>query len=52
MTENKSIIGPHVSISRGILEAIKYSENIEGNATQIFLGSNRSTSLKMKTKIK
>lgn len=52
MTDKKSIIGPHVSISRGILEAIKYSENIEGNATQIFLGSNRSTSLKMKTKIK
>lgn len=51
MSKRKSIIGPHASISKGILEAIKYSEFIGGNSTQIFLGSNQSTSLKMKTKI-
>lgn len=47
----KSLIGPHSSISKGILEAVKYSQYIGGNTTQIFLGSNQSTSLKTKTKI-
>ena len=46
-----TIIGPHASISKGILNAIKYAESIQGNTLQIFLGSNQSTSLKMKTKI-
>ena len=47
----KSLIGPHASISKGILNAIKYAEDIGGNTLQIFLGSNQSTSLKMKTKV-
>jgi len=47
----KSLIGPHASISKGILNAIKYAEYIDGNTLQIFLGSNQSTSLKMKTKV-
>mgnify|MGYP001603915793 CR=1 FL=1 len=47
----KSLIGPHASISKGILNAIKYAEDIGGNSLQIFLGSNQSTSLKMKTKV-
>ena len=46
-----TIIGPHASIGKGILNAIKYAESIQGNTLQIFLGSNQSTSLKMKTKI-
>ena len=45
------LIGPHASISKGILNAIKYAEYIGGNTLQIFLGSNQTTSLKMKTKI-
>jgi apurinic endonuclease APN1 len=51
MDSNKCLIGPHSSISKGILEAVKYSHHIGGNTTQIFLGSNQSTSLKSKTKI-
>ena len=47
----KTIIGGHASISKGILNAIKYTQSIGGNTLQIFLGSNQSTSLKMKTKI-
>ena len=47
----RSLIGPHASISKGILNAIKYAEDIDGNTLQIFLGSNQSTSLKMKTKV-
>ena len=45
------LIGPHASISKGILNAIKYAEYIGGNTLQIFLGSNQTSSLKMKTKI-
>ena len=44
-------IGCHASISKGILNAIKYVEDIDGNALQIFLGSNQSTSLNRKTKV-
>lgn len=40
-----------LSISKGILNAIKYAEAIDGNTLQIFLGSNQTLSLKMKTKI-
>ena len=47
----KALIGAHASISKGILNSIKYIESIGGNCLQIFLGSNQSTSLKMKTKI-
>ena len=51
MSNNRCLIGPHASISKGILNAIKYAEYIDGNTLQIFLGSNQTTSLKMKTKI-
>ena len=49
--KKRCLIGPHVSISKGILNAIKYAEYIGGNTLQIFLGSNQTSSLKMKTKI-
>ena len=48
---NRCYIGCHASISKGILNAIKYVEDIDGNCLQIFLGSNQSTSLNRKTKI-
>lgn len=51
MPTTRCLIGPHASISKGILNAIKYSEAIDGNTLQIFLGSNQTLSLKMKTKI-
>jgi deoxyribonuclease-4 len=44
------LIGCHASISPSVLDGIKYVESIGGNAVQIFLGSNRSASMKMKTK--
>lgn len=44
-------LGGHCSIANGLLNSIKYIESIGGNALQIFLGSNRSGNLKMKTKI-
>ena len=43
-------IGCHASIANGILEGIKYVESIGGNALQIFMGSNRSASMKTKHK--
>ena len=43
-------IGCHISITPSILDGIKYGENIGANAFQIFMGSNRSASLKTKTK--
>ena len=46
-----TIIGCHISISPSILDGIKYLETINGNAAQIFLGSNRSASMKTKTKL-
>lgn len=45
------ILGCHASISPSILDGIKYLESIGGNAVQIFLGSNRSASMKTKTKL-
>lgn len=44
------IIGCHASITPSVLDGIKYAESIGGNAVQIFLGSNRSASMKTKTK--
>ena len=44
------LLGCHASIANGIIEGIKYVESIGGNAVQIFLGSNRSASLKTKHK--
>jgi deoxyribonuclease-4 len=49
-SKNNIIIGCHASISSGVLESIKYVKSIDGNAVQIFLGSNRSSSLNSKTK--
>ena len=48
--KSKLIVGCHASIANGIIEGIKYVESIGGNAVQIFLGSNRSASLKTKHK--
>lgn len=45
------ILGCHASITPSILDGIKYLESINGNAIQIFLGSNRSASMKTKTKL-
>ena len=45
------ILGCHASISPSVLDGIKYLESIGGNAVQIFLGSNRSASMKTKTKL-
>jgi deoxyribonuclease IV len=45
------ILGCHASITPSVLDAIKYVKNISGNAVQIFLGSNRSASIKTKTKL-
>jgi apurinic endonuclease APN1 len=44
-------LGAHCSIGNGLLGSIKYIESIGGNALQIFLGSNRSGNIKMKSKI-
>ena len=44
------LIGCHASTVPSVLDGIKYVESIGGNAVQIFLGSNRSASMKMKTK--
>ena len=43
-------IGCHISIMPSILNGIKYGQSIGGNSFQIFMGSNRSASLKAKTK--
>ena len=45
-------LGCHSSIANGILDSIKYVESIGGNALQIFMGNNRSASLKSKHKFK
>ena len=47
---NQLKIGCHISITPSILDGIKYGESIGANAFQIFMGSNRSASLKTKTK--
>ena len=44
-------IGAHTSIKDGIIDGINYIQKIGGNTAQIFLGNNRSGSLKMKTKL-
>lgn len=46
--QNKLKVGCHTSISPSILDAMKYTVAIGGSATQIFLGSNQSSSLKSK----
>lgn len=45
------IIGCHASITPSILSGLQYASMIGANAAQIFLGSNRSASLKTKTKL-
>jgi deoxyribonuclease-4 len=50
-TNNQLHIGCHISITPSILDGIKYGESIGANAFQIFMGSNRSASLKTKTKL-
>ena len=47
---NKLKIGCHISITPSILDGIKYGESIGANTFQIFMGNNRSGSLKAKTK--
>ena len=47
---NQLQIGCHISITPSILDGIKYGESIGANTFQIFMGSNRSASLKTKTK--
>jgi len=49
--KNKLKLGCHVSIQPDIITGLKYGESIDANAIQIFLGSNRSSSLKTKTKL-
>ena len=44
-------IGCHASITPSILDGLQYVNKIGGNAVQIFLGSNRSASMKAKTKL-
>lgn len=50
-TLKKISIGAHVSITPSILSGLQYIREIGGNTAQIFLGSNRSASLKSKTTI-
>lgn len=47
---SKLLLGCHVSISPSILDGIKWGESIGSNAIQLFLGSNRSASMKTKAK--
>lgn len=51
-TRKNLFIGSHASITPSILTGLQYIKNIGGNAVQIFLGSNRSATLKQKTKNK
>ena len=44
-------IGCHASITPSILAGLQYAREIGANAAQIFLGSNRSASMKTKTKL-
>jgi deoxyribonuclease-4 len=50
-SKSKLLLGCHASITPSILEGLQYAESIGATATQIFLGSNRSASLQMKTKL-
>ena len=47
---NNLLLGCHVSISPSILDGIQWGNSIGANAIQIFLGSNRSASMKTKSK--
>jgi apurinic endonuclease APN1 len=49
--QNKLKVGCHTSISPSILDAMKYTVSLGASATQIFLGSNQSSSLKSKQSI-
>lgn len=52
ITKNtKLLLGCHASITPSVLEGIQYAHGIGANAVQIFLGSNRSASMKTKTKL-
>ena len=44
-------VGSHTSIVPSILTGLQYIKEIGGNSAQIFLGSNSSASLKLKTKL-
>jgi apurinic endonuclease APN1 len=46
--QSKLKVGCHTSISPSILDAMKYTVSLGASATQIFLGSNQSSSLKTK----
>ena len=45
----KCIIGAHASTAKSILKGLQYIYDIEGNVTQIFLGSTTTSSLNYKT---
>ena len=47
---SRLIIGCHASITPSILAGLQYASAIGANGAQIFLGSNRSASMKTKTK--
>ena len=47
---SRLIIGCHASITPSVLSGLQYASAIGANAVQIFLGSNRSASMKTKTK--
>jgi endonuclease IV len=47
---SKLLLGCHASITPSVLEGIQYAQGIGANAVQIFLGSNKSASMEMKTK--
>lgn len=51
MVNKEYKIGCTASVSKGILNAVKYSKHIGGNATQLFIGNNQSVSLDKKSKI-
>lgn len=51
ISSRKFKIGCHASIIPSVLNSIKYVDNIGGNVVQIFMGNNRSSSLKTKTKL-
>lgn len=50
-TKKNIFIGAHTSITPSILTGLQYITKIGGNVAQIFLGSNRSATLKTKTKL-
>jgi len=49
-SSSQLIIGCHASITPSVLAGLQYAQSIGANAAQIFLGSNRSASMKTKTK--